>query len=340
MKPYEKGYIAVGDGHRLYYERCGNRSGLPVIFLHGGPGSGFVESHKKSFDFKKFDVLFFDQRGAGRSKPFASCEANTTDHLVNDICFLLDRFGLKKVIVFGGSWGSTLALVFAIRHPERVSALVLRGIFLSDEPALAHYLQGGIGAYAPEVWEEFVSLVPHNERKQVAEYYWSKMSSASKATRTKFTYAWAKFELSLLRLEQPTPKEVEAVLAEYSYESLAVLECHYLRAGCFISKDYILRHAANIAKIPTAIVHGQYDLICPPEQAYRLHRKLPRSSLHMVCAGHAATEPEIRKALRTELARFAKLLAKRGLGGKKKKAKSARSLDGRNRPRKSVRSSS
>lgn len=309
-RPYSKGYVKVSDGHRLYFERCGNRRGIPVVFLHGGPGSGFVESHKKCFDFKKFDVLFFDQRGAGRSRPFASTRANTTTKLVSDINFLLDKFKIDKALFYGGSWGSTLALVYAIRNLERVSALVLRGIFLANEAGTKHYLGGGVADYAPEIWERFVKHVPKGERKNLVEYYYQRMISSDKALRNKYCYEWALFELSILGLKTPG-KNVDGLLGEYWYESLATLEAHYLRKACFLPEDYILTNATKLSKIPVTIVHGRYDLICRPKEAYELHKKIRGSRLQIVCAGHASTEPEIQKALRRELAHTAKLLSAR-----------------------------
>ena len=319
MTPYDTGFIAAGDGHRLYYERCGNRSGIPVLFLHGGPGSGIVDSHKRAFDFKKFNVLFFDQRGAGRSTPFATVKANTTPHLVADINLLLNHFGLKRVVVFGGSWGSTLGLVYAIRHPERVLGLILRGIFLADSASMKHYLGGGVATYAPAEWERFISQVPPRSRNNLIEYYYRKMTRGPTRERKRFAFEWAVFELSLLALETSL-QDVEQRLRSYSFESLSILKCHYLRSGCFIPRNFILRNAEKIARIPTSIVHGRYDLICPPEQAYRLHKKLPASRLLIVNAGHAATEPEILSALRSELA----LLEKR-LRGKFRSSKQTRS---------------
>lgn len=305
MKPYEKGYVRVSGGHRLYYERCGNRKGIPAVFLHGGPGTGFVEKHKALFDFKTFDVLFFDQRGAGRSKPYGSTKNNTTWDLVRDITFLLDRFGIDRAVFYGGSWGSTLALVYAITRPERVAGLVLRGIYLANPAGHRHYLGGGVAAYAPEAWERFSALVPRAYSKDVAGYYRRMMASRSKATRRKFCYEWSRYEISLVALKVDEAK-IDDMLNEYSFESLAILESHYVTRNCFLPPNFILRNARRLARIPVAIVHGKYDLICRPVEAWQLHRRIPGSRLHMVVGGHAALEPAVKKMLKAELKRVAR----------------------------------
>ena len=285
MKPYDKGYIRVSGGHRLYYERCGNKNGVPAVFLHGGPGTGFVEKHKALFDFRIFNVLFFDQRGAGRSRPFGSTKMNTTWHLVDDITFLLDKFGIEKAVIYGGSWGSTLALVYAIKHPERVAGLVLRGIYLANPDGNKHYLGGGLAEYAPEAWERFVRFGPiRQHRKDIAGYYRKKMITGPKATRRKFCYEWSHYEISLVALKIDE-KQIEHMLHEYSFDSLAILESHYVTHGCFLPPNFILRNAAKLSQMPVSIVHGRYDLICRPIEAWQLHKKIQGSRLHMVVAG-------------------------------------------------------
>jgi proline iminopeptidase len=303
MRPYQKGFVNVGHGHRLYFERCGNKNGVPAVFLHGGPGTGFVEKHKALFDFRLFDVLFFDQRGAGRSKPYGSTKNNTTWDLVNDITLLLNRFGIDKAVFYGGSWGSTLALVYAIQHPERVAGLVLRGIYLSTPAGNKHYLGGGVAAFAPESWERFVSHVPPPARRDIAGYYRRKMSSPDKAVRRKFCYEWSRYEISLVALDV-TDAQIESMLTEYSFESLAILESHYVTRNCFLPSNFILRNARKIAHLPAAIVHGKYDLICRPVEAWELHKRLPGSQLHLVVAGHSASEPAVKRTVKAELQRI------------------------------------
>jgi proline iminopeptidase len=307
FKPYQRGYLNVSDGHKLYYEFCGNKSGIPILFLHGGPGSGFVESHKKVFDFKKFNVIFFDQRGAGRSKPFASLKANTTAKLISDINKILDFAGIKNALIFGGSWGSTLALAYALKHPERVLALQLRGIFLGDSQSMKYYLNGGVSVFVPEVWDRFVQQVPEKFRKNVVQYYVHKMKSKNFKEREKACYEWARYEISLVKMKM-TKKEIEESVKEYSYMSLAPLEAHFLTKNCFMPDNYIIKNAQKLSGIPVSIVHGRYDLVCQPRDAYRLHKEIRGSRLKFVFAGHSASEPEIEKAQRAELKRFAGLL--------------------------------
>lgn len=303
--PYAKGHVSVGDGHRLYFERCGNPRGVPAVFLHGGPGTGFVEKHKALFDFKRFDVLFFDQRGAGRSTPYGSTKHNTTWDLVDDITFLLDKFGIKKAVIYGGSWGSTLALVYAIKHPERVAGLVLRGIYLSNRDGAKYYLQGGVANFAPEAWERFVAMVPKKNRKDVAGYYRRMCASKNKTVRRNFCYEWSRYEMSIVALKVDL-KQIDEMMKEYSFESLAILESHYITRDCFLPPNYILKNAAKLSRFPVAIVHGRYDLICRPIEAWQLHQKVKGSRLHFVIGGHAALEPAVKRMLKNELKRVAR----------------------------------
>jgi proline iminopeptidase len=304
--PYEQGYFPVSDGYRLYYERYGNPTGIPVLFLHGGPGAGFAESDKEFFDPTLFNVLLFDQRGAGRSQPFAHLIDNTTPKLVADITQMLDHFQLNKVLLFGGSWGSTLALVYAIQYPERVSAMLLRGIFLASSEALNYFVDGGVAQFFPEVWLRFISHVP--EQDDVVGYYLRQMQSDDEVIREKYAYEWSFYEISLVKLEV-TPQDVEQLLIRYSYRSMAPLEAHYMHHQCFVTDDFILYHSARLGHLPISIVHGRYDAICLPKHAYQLHQRLPNSQLHFVCAGHSSSEPAIKAKLITELARLGKLLS-------------------------------
>ncbi len=307
QQPYKKGYLKVTDGHKLYYEFCGNKKGIPVLFLHGGPGSGFVDAHKKVFDLKVFNLILFDQRGAGRSKPFASLKANTTSHLIKDINEILDFAGIERALLFGGSWGSTLALAYALKYPKRVLGLQLRGIFLGDSQSVKYYLNGGVEIHAPEAWERFVSHVPEKKRKDVVDYYFKKMRSKKYAERKKACYEWARYEMSIMKMVI-TQEEIEEYVGEYSYMSLAPLEAHYLRKNCFMPDNYIIKNAHKLSGIPVSIVQGRYDLICQPRDAYRLHKEIKSSRLHLVTAGHSAGEKEIEVAQKAELRRFAKML--------------------------------
>src|SRR3989338_7213697 len=253
MRVLQKGYLKVTDGHRLYYEVCGHPQGIPVLFVHGGPGAGFSDDNKVFFNPKAYKVIFFDQRGAGRSKPFASLRANTTDHLVQDINRLLNHFHLEKVCLFGGSWGSTLSLIYAIRYPERVTGLVLRGIYPSRNKDNAHLYNGGTKLYFPEVWERFIELVPLKHRKHPEKYYLQMMKSKNKKTKEKYTYEAAFYEMSLMKL-YAKPGEIEKLIKAYNYRSLAPLECHYISERCFIPENYILKNIQKIKDKPISIV--------------------------------------------------------------------------------------
>jgi proline iminopeptidase len=248
-------------------------------------------------------VLFFEQRGAGRSEPFASLQDNHTDALVDDMTQLLDAHGLGRVVLFGGSWGSTLSLVYAIRHPERVLAMVLRGIFLADRRSIDHFLRGAVATLYPEVWERFIAQVPAQRQDDVAAFYLEHMTSGGEEQRERYCREWARYELSLIKLD-PASVDLEDMLEHYNYRSLAPLEAHYMANQCFLPDGYILDNAAAVAGLPATIVHGRYDVICPPRDAYALHGRLPESALHFVCAGHSASEAAIRDTLRAELARL------------------------------------
>jgi len=305
---YKSGYLAVADGHLLYYELYGNPDGIPALFLHGGPGAAFSESDKALFDPKIYNVILFDQRGAGRSKPFASLEANTTQKLVEDINRLLDFVGAEEALILGGSWGSTLALVYAIGNLERVRALVLRGIFLATKDSTDYFPGGGAAQFFPEAWERFISHVPSKDRSDLIGYYLRQMQSEDVEVRERYTYEWAYYEISHAKLDL-SPPEVERLMQEFSYRSLAPLEAHYLSHGCFIPEDYILQNAAKLGSVPVSIVHGRYDVICLPRDAYRLHKQIPNSTLHFVLAGHSATETAIREKLISELRRIGSTLS-------------------------------
>lgn len=301
IKPYNSGYLAVGDGHEIYHEECGNPNGVPVLYLHGGPGAGCDENTRRFFDPKKCCILVFDQRGSGRSKPYASTNANTTQHLVDDINKLLSKLGKEKVVLFGGSWGSTLALVYAIMHPERVLGMVLRGIFLSESLECLDYL-GGQTAHSrfPEICERFLNNVPEDARRNPADYYFAMMTSGDKKTRRKFAYEWSFYECARLQLVPPPEDELRKEILSESFVSLAIMEAHYIRNLCFLKDGFILENVHRIPHVPISIIHGRYDDVCPVESAIRLHRVLPRSKLHIVTAGHSRTDPEILEKLVSE----------------------------------------
>ena len=297
---YEIGYIDVTDGHSLYFELYGNPKGIPVLFLHGGPGAGFSDKDKKFFNKRIYNVIFFDQRGSSRSKPFGSIENNTTQDLVSDINKVLDYLGFDRIFIFGGSWGSSLALVYAIHHPERVIGLILRGIWLANKYGLDHYIKGGIKDFFPDVWDRFAKLVPEGE--DPVHYYLDKMLSDDEKVSERYAYEWAYYEMSFYTINKiADPAEA---IKTFSYKSLAILEAYYIKNNCFLPEDFIMNNISRIAHIKTSIVHGRYDFICPPSQAFRLHAGLKKSSLNITNAGHSSSDMENKKTLVTELRRI------------------------------------
>jgi len=299
-KSYKSGYIDVSDVHSLYFELYGNPKGIPVLFLHGGPGAGFSDKDKKFFNKRIYNVIFFDQRGSSRSKPFGSIENNTTQDLVGDINKVLDYLGFDRIFVFGGSWGSSLALVYAIYHPERVKGLILRGIWLANKYGLEHYINGGIKEFFPDVWDRFAKLVPEGENP--VDYYLDKMLSDDKKVSDKYAYEWAYYEMSFYTINKiADPTEI---IKTFSYKSLAILEAYYIKNNCFLSEDFIINNVDKIKNIDVSIVQGRYDFICPPSQAFRLNSRLNKSSLNITNAGHSSSDIENKKTLISELRRI------------------------------------
>ena len=300
IESYKKGFLKVSDVHQLYYELYGNPEGIPVIFLHGGPGAGFSDKDKSFFDKDRYNVLLFDQRGASRSIPFGSIENNTTQDLVDDINKILDHLNFEKVYVFGGSWGSTLALVYAIHHPDRVLGLILRGIWLSNKYAIDHYIGGGIKEFFPDVWNRFASLVKEGE--QPAKYYLNQMLSNDEEVSYKYAYEWAYYEMSFYTIKKI--ENTEDILKTFAYRSLAILEAHFIANNCFLEEDFIMQNIHKIQDIKTTIVHGRYDFICTPVQAFRLHDGLNNSKLNIMNAGHSGSDPDNFDTLKSELKRI------------------------------------
>lgn len=299
-QPYKSGHIDVSDGHSLYFELYGNPKGIPVLFLHGGPGAGFSDKDKQFFNKRRYNVIFFDQRGSSRSKPFGSIENNTTQDLVSDINKVLDYLNFNRVYVFGGSWGSSLALVYAIHHPKKVAGLILRGIWLANKYGLEHYINGGIKEFFPDVWERFAKLVPKGENP--INYYLEKMLSADKKISDKYAYEWAYYEMSFYTINKIS--DPDEILKTFSYKSMAILEAYYIKNNCFLSEDFIINNIDIIANFKISIVHGRYDFICPPAQAFRLHSKLNHSTLNITNAGHSSSDTENKRALISELRRI------------------------------------
>jgi len=292
IEPFDRRMIDVGDGHRIYVEQCGHPEGDPVVVFHGGPGGGCSPAMRRYFDPRHYRVILFDQRGCGRSRPHASVTDNTTWHLVDDIEAIRKALGITRWTVFGGSWGATLALIYAEAHPERVQALVLRGVFLMMQRELDWFYGGGAGAFFPDLWRHFVGLVPEDERHDLIGAYHKRLFSGDILTETRFGRAWAQWENALASVEHDGP--VGESPADYA-RAFARLENHYFTHAGFLEQDgQILRDLPRLADIPAVIVQGRYDMICPPLSAWTLAENWRRAELRMIpVAGHALSEPGI-----------------------------------------------
>jgi len=309
IKPYATQRLAVDDLHTLYVEECGIPDGLPILFLHGGPGAGCEPTHRRFFDPQRYRIVLFDQRGSGQSTPHAELRDNTTWHLVADIERLREHLGIDRWVVFGGSWGSTLALAYAETHPERVMGLILRGIFLCRHSDIHWFYQHGASRLFPDLWEHFLAPIPVAERDNMVQAYYRRLTGANELERLRAAKAWSIWEGSTLSLEN------NSALVEQFGEvrralGLARIECHYFTHNSFLEPDQLLRDAHRLRDIPGVIVHGRYDVICPADNAWALHRAWPEAELRMITpAGHAATEPGIVDALVTATQSFADRLA-------------------------------
>jgi proline iminopeptidase len=296
IEPFETGRLKVSPVHDLYYEQCGNPKGQPAVFLHGGPGGGLIPDYRRFFDPKTYRIALFEQRGSGRSTPHASLEDNTTWHLVDDIEKLREHLGIDRWLVFGGSWGSTLALAYAQTHSQRVSALVLRGIFLCRKKEIRWFYQDGEGASAifPDLWEDYVKLIPPAERDDMLGAYHRRLMSDDEAVRLEAAKAWSVWEGSISKL-LPDPELIEHSGEDQFALAVARIEAHYFVNNAFFDSDnYLIENVPKIRHIPGIIVQGRYDVVCPMMSAWELHRAWPEAKLHVVLdAGHASTEPGI-----------------------------------------------
>ncbi|GEQ99572.1 proline iminopeptidase [Iodidimonas gelatinilytica] len=299
-------YLDVGDGHQLYYELSGNPDGRPVVFLHGGPGGGTSPVQRRFFDPKRYRIILFDQRGCGRSRPFASLDANTSQHLVADMERLRRHLKIDRWHVFGGSWGSTLALLYAQSYPERVTALILRGIFLMRQRELDWFYKSGTNALFPSEWQDFLAPIPLEERGDIIEAYYRRLTEPNEAERIQAAKAWSRWESSCVTLVPDEQQIRQSDNAQFAL-AFARIECHYFKHRGFLEHDdQILRHADRLRHIPTILVQGRYDAICPPISAWELKRALPDATLRLVpVAGHSAFEPAIVHELVTATDRLA-----------------------------------
>lgn len=297
IEPYKTHRLAVDPPHELYIEECGNPKGLPILFVHGGPGAGCEASHRQYFNPSRYRIVLFDQRGAGRSTPHACLERNTTSDLVNDIEHIRQHLGIERWVVFGGSWGSTLSLVYAETYPERVLALILRGIFLCQPWEIRWFYQEGANRLFPDYWEDFIAPIPQNERHDFLQAHYQRLISNDEAARLASARAWSVWEGRTATLT-PNQKVVDFFSSTHTALSLARIEAHYFVNHIFLPPDYILREAHRLRNIPGVIVHGRYDVVCPYSNAFELKRVWPQARLQLIPdAGHSASEPGIRAAL-------------------------------------------
>ncbi|CDL86022.1 prolyl aminopeptidase [Xenorhabdus cabanillasii] len=290
---YETGYLDTGDGHQIYWELCGNPEGKPAVFIHGGPGGGIANYHRQLFDPEHYHVMLFDQRGCGRSRPHASLENNTTWHLIDDIERLRKRMGVDKWLVFGGSWGSTLSLAYAQKHPNSVSELVLRGIFLLRPQELQWYYQAGASRFFPEKWERTLSILSEEERTDVIKAYNKRLTSNDPAVQLEAARLWSTWEGETVTL---LPSEHADSFAEEQFAlAFARIENHYFINNGFIDEtQQLLDHVDVIRHIPAVIIHGRYDMACQLQNAWDLAKSWPEAEFHIVeGAGHSFDEPGI-----------------------------------------------
>jgi len=292
IEPFDQRMLDVGDGHRIYVEQCGNPKGIPVIVLHGGPGGGCSPSMRRYFDPGDYRIILFDQRGCGRSRPHASIEANTTWHLVRDIEAIREMLEIERWIVFGGSWGATLALIYAQSHPNRTAFLILRGVFLMTSSELDWFYGGGAGRFWPDLWSRFCELIPEDERENMIAAYNRRLFSGDLIMEARCARAWASWENALASIDNVGP--IGESPSDYA-RAFARIENHYFINHGFLEKDgHILTEMPTIAHIPGTIVQGRYDMICPPATAARLADAWPRGDLKIIPhAGHALSEPGI-----------------------------------------------
>ncbi len=308
IEPYATRQLQVDQVHTLYLEESGNPNGIPAVFLHGGPGAGCEPAHRCFFDPERYRIVLFDQRGSGRSTPHASLEANSTWHLVADMERIREALGIERWLVFGGSWGSTLALAYAETHPQRVLALVVRGIFLCRDEEIRWFYQEGASWVFPDWWQDFLAPIPEPERGDMLQAYHRRLTGVDEVARMAAAKAWSVWEGRTATL---LPNE--DVRAHFSDPhvalSLARIESHYFVNHAFFEPDQILRNAGRLVGIPGLIVQGRYDLICPMRSAWDLHRAWPTAGLEVVPdAGHSAFDPGIRRALVAATDRFARTL--------------------------------
>lgn len=296
--PYTSYTIQVDKIHNIYVEECGIKEGIPIVYLHGGPGSGCDEDNRRFFDPNKYRIILFDQRGAGRSRPHAELKNNNPQFLIKDLEIIREHCGVKKWVIFGGSWGSTLALLYAIAYPNRVNGMILRGIFLARQKDLDWlYKEGGASNIYPDYWQEFVSYFNRQQQKHLIRSYYKLLNGEDDIARMAAAKSWSKWEAVCANVD-PGKQSKHHLSTQHIALSLSKIACHYAVNKYFIKENFILDNIQNIGKIPVTIIHGRYDMVCPIENAYALHQNWPKSNLIIIKdAGHSSRDPGIMHAL-------------------------------------------
>ena len=290
IEPIEQGILKVSSLHSIYWERCGNPKGLSVLIVHGGPGGGSSPVYRRYFDPNKFNIVQFDQRGCGRSTPHSELKENSTHHLIEDIEKLRQYLNIKSWHVFGGSWGSTLSLIYAIQHPEKVLTLTLRGIFLCRKNELNWFYQKGASEIFPEEFDLYQSVIPKDERGDFINAFYKRLTSEDRTERAKAANAWTRWEMATSNL-MPNKLSIQKAANDTFSDSFARIECHYFINNIFLEENYILNNIANIKNISVSIVQGRYDVVCPMRSAWDLKKSLPSSKLYVIDkAGHSMKE--------------------------------------------------
>lgn len=294
---YSTGFLQVSELHTIAWERSGNPDGIPVIVIHGGPGGGSQPSYRRYFNPEKFDIIQFDQRGCGQSTPYAELTDNNTHESVSDLEMLRENFGIERWHVFGGSWGSTLSLIYAQNHPNRVLSLTLRGIFMCRKSELHWFYQDGASHIFPDAFDHYRDHIPKDEQGNLIEAYYSRLTDSDVDVRRSAAREWTRWEMATSRLFPDSEYLDKAEDLDFAV-AFARIECHYFINSIFVEEAYILNHASKIIDIPTTIVQGRYDVVCPPKSAWELHKALPRSDLIIVPdAGHSMGEVSIAREL-------------------------------------------
>lgn len=297
IQPAKTWRFPVSGLHTLYLEECGSADGVPVVFLHGGPGGACEPGHRRFFDPEAYRIILFDQRGSGKSRPHANLEDNTTWDLIADLEKIREHLGIEKWVLFGGSWGSTLALAYAQTHPDRVLGLILRGIFLARNQDVHWFFQGEASRIFPEAWAHFVDPIPETERGDIIGAYYRRLTSENEFVCMAAAKAWSIWEGSSVTL-LPNKNVVEHFSDPHVALSIARIECHYFKHGCFFRSNQLLEDMSKINHLPGFIVHGRYDMVCPIDQAFALKSRWEAVQLRIIDdAGHAVTEPGISNAL-------------------------------------------